>query len=200
VIQQVNLYQLGLRRAPVVLPAELLLRIAAGAVLALALVWAWGAFQSWLAHSRLAELELERSLLTSRMAELNERASGFGLNPALAAEVSSLASEHDAKRELLGLLSQQAPGSVAGFSAHLAGLGRQAVEGLWLRAIAIHQGGRGLVLEGSALDAERVPELLEKLKGERAFAGHEFHSFRMRSATDQPWFDFQLSSAPKEGS
>lgn len=65
-------------------------------------------------------------------------------------------------------------GRSGSFTESLKGLGRALHEGVWLTGIKLHQASGRLALEGRALDAARVPRLIEALGQQPEFAGTAF--------------------------
>lgn len=62
----------------------------------------------------------------------------------------------------------------AGFGDYLTGLARQSREGLWLTGFTVATGGGGMVLRGRTLDKGMLPEYVQRLNAEPAFAGKSF--------------------------
>ena len=82
-----------------------------------------------------------------------------------------------------------------GFSEHLLGLARQRVDAVWLKRIQIMSGGRSMMLGGSALSPEAVPQFIEELGPEPAYVGREFQTLLMQvPETGPPVIDFVLST------
>jgi len=114
------------------------------------------------------DLEERSQFLTERNAD-----------PALVTELKRREREVDDKSRVLDLLSGESVGNTAGFSAHLAALGRRHPEGLWLETIRIADGGRQLMLAGRTLQANLVPRFLGELQVEPALAGTTFATFTL---------------------
>jgi len=73
----------------------------------------------------------------------------------------------------------------AGFVGPLQAFGRATTEGVWLTGLTLDNRHGSMVVEGRALDASRVPALLQTLKGEPYFAGTHFSAIEMTAgATD----------------
>lgn len=62
----------------------------------------------------------------------------------------------------------------AGFGDYLTGLARQSRDGLWLTGFTVAAGGGGMVLRGRTLDKGMLPEYVQRLNAEPAFAGKSF--------------------------
>jgi len=73
------------------------------------------------------------------------------------------------------------------------------VRGLWLRSIAVGKGGAALLLEGSALDAQLVPKLVQALGQESPFAGRAFERLLIERPESRPRrVDFRLRAGEIE--
>ena len=64
------------------------------------------------------------------------------------------------RREVLHSISKQSNNPIDGFSEHLAGLGRQQLTGLWLKHIALDNGGEQISLKGEMRKASLLPRYL----------------------------------------
>jgi hypothetical protein len=72
----------------------------------------------------------------------------------------------------------------AGFVGPLQAFGRTTTEGVWLTGLTLDNRHGSMVVEGRALDASRVPALLQTLKAEPYFAGTAFSSIEITPGTD----------------
>ncbi len=171
-------------------------RLLAGVGAVLIVLLLWGAWQQWqlsgqrqLNAQQQAELDRRQAALTQRRAALESRQTTTVLEQRLA----RLQQEQRAKQALLGTVSGQDFGNLDGFSGKLTALGRHPPEGLWLRTIALANGGSELVLEGTTLDAARLPQYLQALATEPWFAGKLFNRLAVqRSTADPNQLDFVL--------
>lgn len=69
----------------------------------------------------------------------------------------------------------------ASFAEQLRALSRATAEGVWLTGIRINNDTGGLLLEGRALEADRVPALLEALRRQPQFAGLNLAAMELKS-------------------
>ncbi len=69
----------------------------------------------------------------------------------------------------------------AGFVSALQAFGHTRTEGVWLTGLTLDNRRRSLVVEGRALDASRVPALLQTLKTEPYFAGTQFSAIELNA-------------------
>ena len=196
--READLYQEQFRRAKPVLSARMSLRLAAGVLAGLVLIYGLGQWGVSIQSGRLESLREQLAAERNRIAQLAETHPPAEKDPDIEAEVQELTAERDARTRLLRALSTESLGNVGGFSRHVAGLARQRVAGLWLREIRIGRGGRELELVGSTLEADLVPHFIQQLGRESAFAGGGFQSLRLqRSETELERIDFALSTAPE---
>lgn len=206
--QQINLYGPSLMGTRTRVSASQILLAAVALVFLLSL---FAGVQEWRAGQYRAEADRLQAQVTelgrtveTRTAALAARSPG----EALQRQLERLEREATGKRALLDRLTGDSLGNTAGFSAHLAGLGRHHPDGLWLQRIHLAAGGRRLGLEGSVTRAELLPVYLNALSRESAFAGTRFDSFslhrpeegsgpmRFRLAT--PCYDAQDQRLPAE--
>ncbi len=87
-----------------------------------------------------------------------------------------LAEERDIKalEAVAARLTAGVLGRAGSFTETLKGLGRATREGVWLTGIKLHQASGRLTLEGKALDAARVPQLMGALGEQPEFSGTAF--------------------------
>ncbi len=197
--QQVNLLQ-GEFDLAFPLFAETLMP-ALGAVLALLLIlYGYSLWQTKKPEWQIQSLEAEKKSQETLLAELERRTGSRSPDAELAAEVAALDLTVGGKNRLLEALASHGLANREGFSEHLLGLARQRVEAVWLKRIQITHGGSELVLAGSALTPEAVPQFIEQLAPEPAFVGREFKALLMQVPEDgPPIIDFALSTEAATG-
>jgi hypothetical protein len=193
--QQVNLLQSEFSNLTFPFFAETLVP-ALGAIMALLLIiYGYSLWQTWKPERELVSLESSKKSHETLLQELKKRRSNRSPDAVLAAEVQALDKTVGGKNRLLDALASHGLANREGFSEHLLGLARQRVDAVWLKQIKIHNGGRSLVLAGSSLTPEAVPELIEQLGPEPAFVGREFQALLMQVPEEgQPIIDFALST------
>jgi hypothetical protein len=81
-------------------------------------------------------------------------------------------------------LSSGALGRTTGFTAPLRALARGSTDGVWLTGIRFDNAGAQIALEGKALDAARVPALIERLRRAPEFAGTTFATIELKPAEE----------------
>jgi Tfp pilus assembly protein PilN len=96
------------------------------------------------------------------------------------------------EREVAGLeavasrLSAGALGRSGGFIDHLRAFGRATAEGVWLTAIRLDNAGGGLVIEGKAVQPDRLPVYFAALRTEPLFAGTGLASIEVKASDEKP--------------
>lgn len=197
--QQINLYQstVIIKTSPLA-TCRLLLAVGVGVGL---LLLGYGAarWQLWRTEGHFADIKAQEQAAQERIVDLQQRYSAREYSETLARQVAQLKAEKAARLPLLTLLADHSPDQFSGFSEHLRGLAREDLEGVWLRDVALADGGHSLVLQGSALRAELVPRYVQRLSRQASFAGLEFASLVMsRSEERKEAVDFVLRSTLEE--
>jgi Tfp pilus assembly protein PilN len=192
--QQVNLYRGVLRPQPTPLSARTIAVLLLVTVVVLGGIYGWMTWRLDQRQAELAALEAEQEKVASRMQDLSQRVGEQQVDPELEERAASLEAELRAKRQLTSLLGGKTAGNVDGFSALLVPLARRHVEGLWLREIALREGGKQLALRGQTLDAARVPDYLEALREESAYEGRRFATFRMQRMPEERGLGFVIAT------
>lgn len=198
-IQQINLYQSAvfIKTSPFA-ARRLLLAVTIGMGLLL-LGYGMACWQLWRTESNFAEITVQQHLAQQRIIDLQQSYPARAHSKVLALQVAQLRAEKAARLPLLTLLVDHSPDKFPGFSEHLQGLARETLTGVWLRDLALADGGHSLVLQGSALRAELVPRYVQRLSRQPSFAGLEFASLVMsRSADREEVVDFVLRSTLEE--
>lgn len=193
--QWINLYQPELLepRAP---RSTRLLLLALVLTLVLLLSYVlWGAAQTRSLQGDLRALETKRTEVAAALALL-QQSPAPQKSPLLQREVERLEAEVEAKRPLLERFKESRMTTAGpGFSAELQGLARRTPEGLWLRHLVLAKDGGRTALEGSALRAELVPQLLQNMNAETVFSGIDFSGFRLlQSAADDGPVEFVVET------
>lgn len=181
-MQEINLYGPALRGTRTVFSVTVI-GVAAG-VAVLSVLVAWIYTSGWQLPEAREQAAAVRAPLEQRRAEMMAltQQGGEQADPALERRLERSRMLMERKLQLLGALHGDKVPAAAGFSALLAGLGRQRMEGLWLEEILIGAGGAELVLRGSALKEAYVPAYLQALAHEPAYQGREFETLRIERA------------------
>lgn len=198
-IQQINLYQPIFRQKKERLTAKTLQM--ASLVLIAALV-AVSLYQYWLFWGLKQAKQTTQQQYTESTQQLEEARQLYpsqARDKSLDQHIQRLSAEIVTKRQVLDVLATRSYGNIQGFAEHLEGLARQRIEGLWLTELSIRDGGSNMGLKGSTLKPELVPQLLQRLSSETAFAGTEFKTFLMqRPKNSRQQIDFNLQTTVEE--
>ena len=193
--QQINLYQPIFRKQKKIFSAKTLVQASAMLIAALLLIYGYGRWQVFTLNQELAHAKAQVAASQRRVAEMRRLSPPKVKDQRLEKANEHLARELETKRRVLAVLSGKSFGNTAGFADYLEGLARQHVAGMWLTGLKIQDGGTRLELRGATLRPELVPRFLQRLSGEKAFAGTKFGTFKMsRDKHHSHWVDFVLKS------
>ena len=98
-------------------------------------------------------------------------------------------------------------GDTRGYSPYFRAFARQALEGLWLTQVDIASGGTQLGVRGHALQADLVPQYMQRLAKEPVMQGQSFSSLEINRGLEGPeagpaatgYLKFSLQSAGVRG-
>jgi hypothetical protein len=132
------------------------------------------------------------------------RLAGRKQNLEVTAEISRLEKEILGRQDVMAVLQSGRLGDTKGFSEHFKAFARQSFEGVWLTGLQIGAGGRDMVMEGRALQADQVPRYLKRLNAETAMQGHPFSELMIQlpkaeegAKAAKPWYvEFRLATKP----
>jgi len=191
--QEINLYQPIFRRPRPLFSARAMGRALLLMVVSLAGMYGYAAWEVEGLQRYVAGLERQRERAQTRLLALEKNLPAREPSRLLATEVERLARNVEQREALVAMLSAPGEASGEGFSAHLEGLARQHVQGLWLTGIRLEAAGQEVIIRGSALDAALVPVLVQRLGEEQAFAGMRFAALTIDRTSDAPeQVDFEL--------
>jgi len=194
--QEINLLALDLNKparpavSARVLGGTFVVALAMGLALYGHLVW-----QNRELRAKHTALEAQAKAETDKQTKLQAELAQQQKDAALAAEVQRLGQQLAARRANLETLTSGAIGNTSGFSAHMHGLARQALDGLWLTGFDIAAAGTEISIEGRALRAELVPAYIKRLGQESAFSGRKFAALSI----EQPKTTAQQGAASPSG-
>ena len=103
---------------------------------------------------------------------------------ALADRLASAERDVQALEAVAHTLSTGGLAHTAGFVGPLQAFGRATTKGVWLTGLTLDNRAGSMVVEGHALDASRIPALLQTLKNEPFFAGTTFSAIEVTAGTD----------------
>ncbi|QKT03306.1 PilN domain-containing protein [Ectothiorhodospiraceae bacterium 2226] len=188
--QQINLYQPVLRKQRKLLSAATLVQGTALVLVGLLAIYGYGLWQVRALEQQVAHAAQQQGERARQLQALAALAPARG-EDTLARSVEAAQADTAGMRRLLEVLSGTTREG-RGFGDHLEGLARQRVDGLWITAVRVRQGGAALEVRGSAVRPELVPRLVQRLGREAAFRGMEFEVFSLQRAPDGGHVDFVL--------
>lgn len=194
--QQINLYQAEFREPEIMLSADHIFMGIGGLLLLIVLGSAGISASNMLGGGRLDALKAEVEALKQANEQMTVQVRSRLVDQKLVADANEASRQLQARREILQLVerTEQRRDTVY-FSELLAGLARQHVEGMWLSRIEISASGRDMYLEGTAVDAKRVPQFVGNLSREEAYAGREFRKVVIRrNEKNDSLMDFVLTT------
>lgn len=198
--QQINLYQAEFQQPEIMLSADHIFLGTGGLLLLIVLCSAGLAMSNTLMDGRLTAVKAEVETLKQANQQMSSSMQNRSVDQNLAARATEASRQLQMRQEMLQLVerTEQRRDTVY-FSELLAGLARQHVDGLWLSRIEISANGQDMYLEGSTLDAKRVPQFVGNLSQEEAYLGREFHKVVIkRNEKDAAMLDFVLTSGVTE--
>jgi hypothetical protein len=196
-MQQINLYQPILRKQEKVFSAKTLLQGNLLVLAGLLLLSGYTLFQTRQLQEQLVEATQQRDDRIQRLDTLRRQYPQRVRDQTLQQQVEQLRAQLQESEQLLAAVENYEDSPTAGFSAHLAGLARQDLRSLWLTRITV-RGQRQLALEGSALSAQDVPLLLQRLGKEPVFGGTEFQHVEIQANEETGQVDFFLNTTRQE--
>ena len=193
--QQINLYQPIFRQQRPLFSAVALLQVLGVITLGLSVVYGFSAWQVKRLARDVTQLEQAQENAAQRLETLQKQFPKRAPSPLLQAEIARLKTEIIGAEAIAAALRTGALGNSAGLSTYLAGLARQHVNGTWLTKIDITDGGSTIGVYGRATQPELVPQYVEKLAIEPAFAGKTFSSLKLKQVTKpQPAVEFSIET------
>lgn len=178
--QQINLYQPIFRKQEKVFSARTMLFVFVAAIVFFAVVYG---YVRWNVYSLVTESEKLVQLQASELKRLDSLSRRYPVKQKsrqVETELESLKKEHKAKQFLIKTLSGRSIGNDEGFSSYFEAMARQRPSGMWLRRFELEQGGEIIGIHGSSLQAELVPEFLQRLSEESSFDGSSFRIFQIQ--------------------
>lgn len=201
--QQINLYQPIFRSPRKIFCARALLQILVIALTGLGLAYGYSQWRMQALAQQVAQLSTTRDRTQGRLDELRREYPVRSASPLLQQELIRLAAELGRAQALATALNDGAFGNTSGLSAYLLGFARQHVDGTWLTHIDIANGGSVIGLSGAARRPALIPELVQRLTQESAFAGKSFSSLQLKQDASAPGtveFSIKTDAAIKKDS
>jgi Tfp pilus assembly protein PilN len=191
---RINLYTESFRpKSQVLGPPTLLLSVAAALVLVLLSGMVLQQTNQGL-EQQVQALEVENGQLQQGMLELAARLEKLAEDPAMREALRDAHSAIEGKRQLLAHLDASQSLEETRFSAVMHALARSQVKGLWLTRV--RAAGEHLLLNGSSLSEELVPQWIGALSRQENFDGKKFSYLELSRAEDENagHLDFSLST------
>ncbi len=191
--QQINLYQERFHPRRIWLSAN---QVAAAALLLLVVGAAWSlllAYRLDAASERRLAIEADRARLSAELAVANGELARLLGDDRIDRQIENAARQISARKKILNFVNDNRFGSGQGFSRYLVALSRLHVDDVWLSRIRF---GQDFVeIQGSALDAERVPGYFDRFREEPVFVGNRFDLFRVSRDSEHEWkVDFEIAT------
>jgi len=174
VSQQINLCNPLFRKQEQYFSAATMAQSVGLIVLGCLLFYAYLGYQSRALTRQTAEMSRMRDTTQHQLTMLAATVAARKPDPSLVDAVVRAEQEVHAREVLLSLLQQGELGNQTGFSNYFKALSHQTVSGLWLTGFDVIGTGDQITLSGRALQAASIPELIQRLKTEPAFAGAHF--------------------------
>lgn len=193
VYQQVNLYQPIFRRQRHIFSAVTMLQSVGVVVVALMTIYLYGSWQVRGLETQVLELEGREKAYSAQLARLDPSVSAQR-RADIERDLEALNATLLAQQRLIDVLREQPLGSVSGFSAQMAALGRRHRSGLWLTEIRINGGTNSIELVGRSEDPGMVPAYLLRLGEEPALKGQRFDQFEIERDAEADEVTFRVSS------
>lgn len=176
--RQINLYQPIFRTQVKVFSAVTIVQIAGVFVVGLAAIYGFARWQVSALERQVADLEQRRDTAIVQLQGLPSAAAPAQRSRLLEDQLRDARSEHAQRTRMLHALGTRSFGNTLGFSAHLSGLARQRIDGLWLTRVAVREGA--IELDGATEAAELLPRYLTRLGREATFSGTEFARYELK--------------------
>jgi len=193
--QQVNLYQPRVRKPGPLLSSTRAVVLVAGLAVLLGAWFAVRYVQLRGLESRLQSVEMQRQAESRRVADYRRRYPPKHKSAQLQNKLATRERVLHTRQRVLAMLESGEVGNTQGFSAYLAALARQRVEGTWLTGFTLANGGRAVSLSGSTVEPDLVPAYIRNLTLEDVFRGLSFEQMELRRADEAPRrIDFRLWS------
>jgi hypothetical protein len=171
VIQQINLFNPQFLKQKKYFSAVTMTQALGLLVLGMAVFYGFALWQDSSLRRQTEEsgraYEQQKQLFARVAAELNPEKREAQLDQDLKSTEAAIVE----RRALLREIRAGVTGESAGYSQYLRAFARQTVPGLWLTSIQITEGASQLTMSGRALQADRVPVLIARLKREALLRG-----------------------------
>jgi hypothetical protein len=132
-------------------------------------------------HQRTAKMEIQLAgsqtqlaAAQTNLAKMNAELLPRVTNKQLESEIAQAEVELREMDQVSLLIKKGNFGSANGYSTFLQAFARQSLDGLWLTHLSVAENGKEIGLRGRALQADMVPQYIQRLSQESALKGKSF--------------------------
>jgi len=191
-MQQINLYQAQFKPKQVLLPAKQLYLIATLPIILFLAISVYLSNNQASFSDSIAIQSEQLQPLKQQLSELQLKVNSRKENPLLLAELTQFRTQLVAKQTLLAHLDSQKQSNQFSFSSMLEALSQQHIKNMWLTRFSLLDSGNFIAIQGSAFNAELVPEYIDSLAKSEQFNGKQFSVFQLQQQDKSEYFDFKL--------
>lgn len=205
--QQINFYDpaLRLRRNWLTLDVLAAVSLALAGLLASA---------TWALNVQVAKLEARAAALSTQLESARQTQDRLthqraAADQATRTRIAATRQAIEARSHVLEQLGQgEGADRPAGYAAVMQALSRQHRSGLWLTGFSLETGMQRIELRGRALDADLVPQYIQRLRRETALTGYRFDDLQLmqppgepaagvqNAVVERPYLEFILTNRP----
>ena len=178
--QQINLFHEDLHKAGKGFSVLNMLQGLGVILFCAILFYAYAAYQTRQLQQQLEKanksLATEQRRLAALTAQFSQQRSGLTIDQ----ELTKVAAEAAAQREVINALKIGVIGNTKGYSEYMQAFARQTLNGLWLTGFSIDGDAMQMSISGAALSPELVPGYIMRLNNEQVMRGKTFASLQMQ--------------------
>ena len=184
--QQVNLYQPIFRKQEKVFSAVAMLQITGFFIVVLSGIYFYGGLQLKPFRDELDRSNVQFEKLTSQIEAISRDLPAQSGSRIIAGELQRSTDELERINRIRAALASGAIGNSEGFSGYLEALAESHVNGAWLTAINIAEGGKKLTINGISIDPELVPVYIKRLSEAQVFDNSNFNTVELERSDTEP--------------
>jgi hypothetical protein len=198
VIQQVNFYQPGLKKQKLVFSASAML-IVIGILSVLLLVTSLFSYKQNHDHQKLVqEKQYQKDLFKEKLEEARGKLKPREKSQLLLKQIRDKRQAYTEIKKVKNMLDSVLIQSDSLYSGYFEALARSHVPGLWLTQIKVDNAGEAMLLSGNAMSGEKIPGLLLKLNGQKAFENSSFETVQIQEDEQTNLLAFTLETRTEE--
>lgn len=191
--QQINLYQVEKRKWVFDLSFQYLVWGILAFLMILLIATAGGTIKHLLTKNELMQLQKEQMGKSKALQTISGQVPEERTREQLVNEIKKYEAEKKAKQEILDSLAASS-GQDKGFAGYLEALSTKTILGLWFKKLSFTDNGNAILLEGSAIKPEYVPNLITRLSNDAAFSGKTFQLFKESRDEKTQQIDFVIET------